>query len=111
MARYSCPKPSFLTHMFVLISVDSLEGLNEENTREYVNLHQFLTQKSLKWPSLNDILYNRDLAATLNTVAKEGAKAFYDGPLARDIVKYVNVLPSYDILFSCSLCYCICGFI
>ncbi len=40
-----------------------------------------------------DILKNPDLAATLRTIAKGGAKAFYTGPIARAIVDKVQHAP------------------
>jgi gamma-glutamyltranspeptidase/glutathione hydrolase len=40
-----------------------------------------------------DILKNPELAAALHAVAKGGAKAFYAGPIARDIVETVQHAP------------------
>lgn len=44
-----------------------------------------------KLPQPGEVLKQPQLAATLRLIAKDGAPAFYDGPIARDVVK-----ASYD---------------
>lgn len=41
-------------------------------------------------PKVGDIMRNPALGATLRAIAKGGAKAFYEGPVARDIVATLN---------------------
>ena len=39
-----------------------------------------------------EILFQRNLAKTLNLIAEEGREAFYQGPIARDLVDFSNSL-------------------
>ncbi|WP_314325704.1 gamma-glutamyltransferase [Paenarthrobacter ilicis] len=44
-------------------------------------------------PAVGSVFKNHDLAATYRLLAKEGTKAFYDGPLAEEIAKTVQAPP------------------
>lgn len=41
-------------------------------------------------PAVGEVLVQRDLARSLETIAREGPRAFYDGPLAERIAAYVR---------------------
>jgi len=43
-----------------------------------------------EWPEPGALIRNPDLAKTFRTVAKEGVDAFYKGPIAREMVDYMQ---------------------
>lgn len=46
-------------------------------------------------PEAGEMFYNKNLAETFRTLAREGAKGFYEGRIAEEIVKVVNELGGF----------------
>ncbi len=73
-----------------------------EITRDLENLRKFDATEALfcpngivPWSASQDnptLLKQRELADTLETIAKEGVRAFYEGPTAQKLVAYLNGL-------------------
>lgn len=53
---------------------------------------------------LGDILKFPRLAETMETIAKEGADAFYTGKIAKDLIADVQAKSTYCLYTNCSLC-------
>lgn len=66
---------------------------NEARFRQFpATTRQFLPGGKL--PRVGSVMRNRDLAATYRLIARQGTKAFYTGPLARQIARTVQDPPT-----------------
>lgn len=76
------------------------EHMSEQIASSAESLQKFPTTKAYFFDEKGEPLKagsvrtNPDYANTLKTIAKDGAKAFYEGAIAQDIVKTVNEAPA-----------------
>ncbi|XP_048036984.1 glutathione hydrolase 5 proenzyme [Megalobrama amblycephala] len=86
LAREGFPMPDYLNQIFQIIKKENLA----EQLIHSTGLCELFCHKNKTFFGPGDILKFPRLAETMETIAKEGADAFYTGKIAKDLIKDVQ---------------------